>query len=106
VRKQFKRFKIPILPSGRRIKFTLYTTWGDQYYVGLSGIELINDEGQFIKIKKSQISAEPPDINILPGYGDDPRTVDKVVNGNYLNCDDFHQWLAPYSKGKVVTITI
>lgn len=48
---------------------------------------------------KAQIKAIPPDINILPNYGKDPRTVDKLVDGTYLTSDDLHVWLAPFTKG-------
>lgn len=52
------------------------------------------------------ISACPPDINILPGYGGDPRTVDKLVNGSYFTNDDMHVWLTPFTAGDDHTITI
>lgn len=52
------------------------------------------------------MKAVPPDINVLPGYGSDPRTVDKIVDGNYLTKDDMHVWLAPFSpQGPPNTIT-
>ena len=34
-----------------------------------------------IKDPKKQINAEPKDINILPGYSQDPRTIDKLMDG-------------------------
>lgn len=36
----------------------------------------------------------------MNGYGKDPRTVDKLVDGVYLTSDDMHVWLTPYTKGK------
>ena len=30
-----------------------------------------------------QISADPPDINILPEYGNDPRVVTNLIDGVY-----------------------
>lgn len=56
---------------------------------------------------KNQIKADPPDINILPGYGNDPRTVDNLLDGVNRTCDDLHMWLAPFTPHKkhVVTIT-
>ena len=38
-------FKIPKLPIGRTITITIYTTWGDKNYVGLSGFEIFDDKG-------------------------------------------------------------
>ena len=87
----------------------IISTWGHPHYVGLNGIELFDQFGQPIVIKqpKKQLKACPPDINVLPGYGSDPRTVDKIVDGNYLTKDDMHVWLAPFSPdGPSNTVTI
>jgi hypothetical protein len=75
-------FWIPKMPMGKNIEFHILSTWGDNYYVGLSGIEIFNNEGNLIPIESHEIVASPPDINILPGYGNDPRTIDKLVDGN------------------------
>lgn len=75
-------------------------------YVGLTGIEIFDVEGQPVKIDESRISACPPDINILPGYGGDPRTVDKLVDGHYYTNDDLHVWLTPFTAGEDHTIMI
>ena len=84
--------KIPYLPTGSVLVFNILSTWGDQHYVGLSGIELFDSIGNPIRFKNPirQISANPPDVNILPGYGTDPRTVDKLLDGVHLTCDDLH----------------
>ncbi|CAM9396224.1 unnamed protein product, partial [Discosporangium mesarthrocarpum] len=47
----------------------------------------------------SQIWADPPDINVLPEYNNDPRTVDNLLDGHNHTCDDLHAWLAPFSQG-------
>ncbi|KAL4471398.1 hypothetical protein ABPG74_008291 [Tetrahymena malaccensis] len=103
-----QQFQIPNLPEGKSIKIEIYTTWGDNYYVGLTGIEFFDSQGNLIQINnpKKQVKAEPSDINILPEYGEDPRTCDKLVDGVYLTCDDLHMWLAPYSQGKINYIYI
>ena len=75
-------------------------------YVGLTGIEIFDIEGKPIILNADQIAACPPDINILPGYGGDPRTVDKLIDGHYLTNDDLHVWLTPFTAGEDHTITI
>lgn len=103
-----KSIKIPELPKGRVLKMIIYSTWGDAFYVGLSGIEIFDENGEIIQLfdVKSQLRADPPDINCLPGYGKDPRTIDKIVDGTYLTCDDMHVWLAPFTKGRENLIEI
>ena len=100
--------RIPKLPVGQVITFNIISTWGDQHYVGLSGIEIFNERGTPVMFRnpKSQISADPPDVNILPGYGTDPRTVDNLLDGVNWTCDDLHVWLAPFTAGKSHSVTI
>ncbi|UJR14999.1 hypothetical protein I4U23_001976 [Adineta vaga] len=93
-----EQFTIPELPLGEQLVFNLKTTWGDRHYVGLNGIELFSGEGHPILIKK--ITADPPDINILPEYGNDPRVVTNLVDGVNKTRDDIHMWLAPFTSGR------
>jgi hypothetical protein len=73
------------------------TTWGDEYYVGLNGIDIFDDEGSLIwaKHRVSAVVGNPSDINILPDYDNDPRKVTNLLNGNNFTRDDLHVWLAP-----------
>lgn len=64
-------------------------------------MEIFDSKGERIKLKTlNQLKANPPDINILPEYGNDPRTIDKLMDGVNMTCDDFHVWLAPFTRGK------
>lgn len=45
-------FVIPELPSGSSLKLDITSTWGDQHYIGLNGIEIFNNEGQLVNITK------------------------------------------------------
>jgi len=94
---QIDDFEIPSMPYGRNLEIHIQSTWGDPYYVGLSGLEFFDNEGNQIKVE--EIKAYPPDINILPGYGDDPWTIDKLIDGTYFTKDDLHVWLAPFTPG-------
>ncbi|KYQ91327.1 hypothetical protein DLAC_08273 [Tieghemostelium lacteum] len=95
-------------PHGKTLLISIFSTWGDSYFVGLSGIDLFDNQGRYIRLKdtKSQIKAQPSDINDLSNYTNDPRTVDKIMDDNPRTCDDMHLWLAPFTHGQVNTITI
>ena len=67
IRLDLQPFHIPVLPSGRHVRLDIITTWGDPHYVGLSGLEMFDDRGAPIRVSASSISADPADINVLPG---------------------------------------
>jgi hypothetical protein len=75
-------------------------------YTGLAGIEFFDVKGKSIPIDVANVTAHPPDVNILPGYGSDPRTVDKLVDGHYCTEDDLHVWLTPFTQNEEHTIDI
>ena len=89
------------------LELNILSTWGDSNYLGLTGIEVFDDLGNSLKVDGLRdIKASPCDINLLMGYGTDPRTVDKLVDGTYFTNDDFHAWLTPFTQGEDHTITI
>lgn len=99
---------IPTLPSGRSLVFNCLSTWGDQNFVGLAGIEIFDGRGFPVVMKdaKRQVTADPYSINDLPEYVHDPRTPDKLFDQVNLTRDDLHVWLAPFSPGRSHTITV
>lgn len=97
-------FEIPVLPYGRRLVIEIKSTWGDRHYVGLNGIEIFSSEGEPVQI--ANIRADPPDINVLPAYGKDPRVVTNLIDGVNRTQDDMHVWLAPFTPGKPHSISI
>ncbi|XP_026114123.1 protein KIAA0556-like isoform X1 [Carassius auratus] len=90
-------FEIPVLPQGRHLVIKILSTWGDRHYVGLNGIEIFSSSGE--PVTPVHITADPPDINILPAYGKDPRVVTNLMDGAHRTQDDMHLWLAPFSPG-------
>jgi hypothetical protein len=102
---QFHKDKLPTLPSGKVLKFEILSTWGDNYYVGLNGIDIFDENGYSLtsniyktnyktNIIKS-IRGNPSDINVLPEYNDDPRKIYNLIDGVNFTRDDLHVWLAP-----------
>lgn len=98
---------IPELPKGRYMKMNLLSTWGDQNFIGLCGIEFWNEKGKHINISHPslQITASLIGLHAIPDYTHDPKSVEKLVDGVYWTCDDAHVWLAPYHKGEKHFIT-
>ncbi|CAH8606188.1 unnamed protein product [Heterobilharzia americana] len=90
---------IPELPSGHNLLIDIISTWGDLYYVGLTGIEIFTSEGVNIA-SFCGITANPSDINTLPGYGTDPRVVTNLIDGVNWTRDDTHMWLTPFTLGQ------
>ncbi|CAL8264226.1 unnamed protein product, partial [Arctogadus glacialis] len=91
-------FEIPVLPRGRWLVVHILSTWGDRHYVGLNGLEVFSASGE--PLKPALIRADPPDINVLPAYGRDPRVVSNLLDGVNRTQDDMHLWLAPYTPGR------
>lgn len=80
-----------------RLNFT--ASWGDLHYIGLTGLEVVGKDGQALPIYPHQLSASPRDLNDLPEYTDDSRTLDKLIDGMNITTEDEHMWLIPFSPG-------
>ncbi|PRW59281.1 hypothetical protein C2E21_2538 [Chlorella sorokiniana] len=90
------------------LELRISSTWGDTHFVGLTGLELFDSDGQLLTVRDParQVSASPSSINVLPEYGSDPRTPDKLLDGVNLTCDCAHMWLAPFTPGALHTVTV
>ncbi|XP_029312207.1 protein KIAA0556 isoform X3 [Cottoperca gobio] len=97
-------FEIPVLPQGSRLVVNILSTWGDRHYVGLNSLEVFSSSGE--PLRPAHIRADPPDINILPAYGKDPRVVTNLIDGVNRTQDDMHLWLAPFTPGRSHTIIL
>ncbi|KJH44952.1 hypothetical protein DICVIV_09028 [Dictyocaulus viviparus] len=62
----------------------LLSTWGDEFYIGLNGIELYDRWDRKINVGPHNLAAFPESINILPSVEGDPRACLNLING----CND------------------
>ncbi|RYG61777.1 DUF4457 domain-containing protein, partial [archaeon] len=104
------------MPMGKVLSIRILSTWGDNSYVGLNGIEIYDSDMKLIlypvvlhqqsvsldtlsscvsSVAVSEITADPLDLRSLPGYGDDPRQVCNLLDLHNNTKDDLHHWLAP-----------
>ncbi|XP_041473507.1 katanin-interacting protein-like isoform X2 [Lytechinus variegatus] len=91
---------------GRHMKLNFTLTWGDIYYLGLTGLEIMDIEGDAIPITMDMIDACPRDLNELPDYGTDDRTLDKLLDGTNVTSSDEHMWMIPFTEGAEHLVTI
>ncbi|XP_059048687.1 katanin-interacting protein-like [Achroia grisella] len=83
-------------PTGFVLQISIFSTWGDPYYVGLTGVELYDLHGNIIPVTESNVCAHPASVNVVSGGEPDARTPDKLVDGrNHRVGDASHSWLAP-----------
>ncbi|KAJ8245822.1 hypothetical protein GJAV_G00260670 [Gymnothorax javanicus] len=99
-----EEFEIPVLPRGQRLVINILSTWGDRHYVGLNGVEIFSSSGE--PVIPAHIHADPPDINVLPAYGKDPRVVTNLIDGINRTQDDMHLWLAPFTPSRTHVVII
>lgn len=62
---------------GLRLNFT--ETWGDPYYLGITGFEVVGANGEALEVSMEMLHADPRDLHVLPGYERDDRTLDKYL---------------------------
>lgn len=96
----------PGVYHGICLQLNFTTSWGDLHYLGLTGLEVVGKDGQALPISLHQISASPRDLNDLPEYTDDSRTLDKLIDGANITMEDEHMWLIPFSPGLDHVVTI
>ncbi|XP_013189673.1 katanin-interacting protein [Amyelois transitella] len=84
------------VPVGFVLQISIFSTWGDPYYVGLTGVELYDPHANKIPLNESNVCAQPASVRALAGAAADARTPDKLADGhNAAVGDATHSWLAP-----------
>ncbi|TKR92951.1 hypothetical protein L596_007500 [Steinernema carpocapsae] len=98
-------------PNTRSINAFIYqirllSSWGDEFYIGLNGIEIFNRHNQQIKLKHQNIAAFPESVNVLPNVVGDPRSSEKLIDGVNDTTKPSHMWLTPIFPNKYARIFI
>uniref|UniRef100_A0A915C313 KATNIP domain-containing protein n=1 Tax=Parascaris univalens TaxID=6257 RepID=A0A915C313_PARUN len=73
----------------------LLSTWGDEFYIGLNGIEFFDHHDEPIKLQPQNLAAFPESVNILPAVKGDPRTSENLIDGVNDTTSASHMWLTP-----------
>ena len=94
-------FDTPLLPVGHVLQLIIRSTWGDPFYAGLNGIELLAPGGTPIPVQPGQVHACPPCVG-----PDDVRTADKLVDQVNHTWEGRHMWLAPRSGQEPVRVYV
>ena len=88
-------YEAPEMPRGFVFQLQLISSWGDPYYIGLTGLQLFDAAGRPLQLTGQHVAAHPDSVNVLDGIGHDVRTPDKLVDGVTDSRDGRHSWLAP-----------
>ncbi|XP_037088357.1 katanin-interacting protein-like [Pollicipes pollicipes] len=88
-------YEAPEMPRGFVFQLQLNSSWGDPYYIGLTGLQLFDQAGRPITLAARQVAAHPDSVNVLENISHDVRTPDKLVDGVTDGQDGRHSWLAP-----------
>lgn len=83
-------------PTGRKLRIEVLSTWGDEHYVGLNGLQVLGGDGRPLAVGPSALSAHPRDLASVDGFDTDVRTLDKLVDGTAQTTEVSHMWLAPF----------
>ncbi|KAK2147660.1 hypothetical protein LSH36_543g06017 [Paralvinella palmiformis] len=70
-----------LILKGQNLRLNFTDTWGDPYYLGLTGLEVVGPDGSSIPLSIDMVDADPRDLHVLSGYETDDRTLDKLLDG-------------------------
>ena len=106
-------------------KVQLLSSWGDPFYIGLTGLELLDEndspialtnssslefrilcKNKFNVLLISDVAAHPSSVNVLENVFKDVRTPDKLIDGVNCSEESRHMWLSPILPATVNTVYI
>jgi hypothetical protein len=84
--------------SCNKIKLIFTSNYGDPSYIGITGLQFLDDKEEIINIEKAQsIGALPKDINTAFNNCGDPRIFENIFNNLNETTDDYYMWLTPFN---------
>lgn len=92
--------------NGFTYQLQLHCTWGDEYYIGLSGIEFYDHNEELIQLLPQNMAAFPESVNVLPNVNGDPRTSEKLIDGHNDTDNPSHMWLTPILPNRCARVFI
>ncbi|VDM43879.1 unnamed protein product [Toxocara canis] len=92
--------------NGFIYQLQLLSTWGDEFYIGLNGIEFYDHQDQLIKVHPQNLAAFPESVNILPTVNGDPRTSENLIDGVNDTASASHMWLTPVLPNRYARIFV
>lgn len=73
-------FHTPTLPCGCVLKLVIWNSWGDEHYVGLSGLQVFDAASGLVPLLPEHVIATPlASVAELVNNRGDVRTPDKLV---------------------------
>uniref|UniRef100_A0A915JUU1 KATNIP domain-containing protein n=1 Tax=Romanomermis culicivorax TaxID=13658 RepID=A0A915JUU1_ROMCU len=84
----------------------ILSTWGDEFYVGLNGVQFFDENEREIKLQKKNLVAYPESINVLPHVKNDQRIGENLIDSQSFSCSEDHCWLSPLLNDKINKIYV
>ncbi|CAD7701825.1 unnamed protein product [Ostreobium quekettii] len=90
------------MPEGREIMLELLEAWGDPCYIGLTGLEVIGESGEPLRLSPDciRVVGECAGEGAVEGagVGGTPGGVHRLLDGANRTLDEAHMWLAPAAR--------
>ncbi|KAL6262367.1 hypothetical protein P5V15_007456 [Pogonomyrmex californicus] len=81
--------------SCREIQLIIISNWGLQHLIGLTGIELIGDQGVAVPLVNATLHCDVNDTHLT-----------RLIDGHNVTTEMDHMWLADVTPNKRITITL